>query len=212
MEAGPQFPAQFFRREDMSADRFFYEIPRLVTHIDDATIEALTAFYREVVPPQGRVLDLMSSWVSHLPPDARYARVAGLGMNDEELRNNPQLTDSVVHDLNADPALPYEDASFDIALCAVSVQYLTRPVEVFREVGRVLAPGGAFVVSFSHRMFPTKAVEVWRQLGPADRVRLVASYFGMAGNFGEPLFVDRSPEGADPLWIVVGQRAEDDTR
>ncbi|MCK9485855.1 MAG: class I SAM-dependent methyltransferase [Dehalococcoidia bacterium] len=204
----PQMPAQFFRREDMSSDRFFYEVPRFVTHIDDATIQALTEFYREVVPPGARVLDLMSSWVSHLPSDVEYARVAGLGMNQEELRDNPQLTDRVVHDLNTDPVLPYEAASFDVALCAVSVQYLVQPVDVFREVGRVLAPGGTFVVTFSHRMFPTKAVEVWRQLGPADRVRLVASYFGLAGNFDEPVFVDRSPPDADPLWCVVAQRSE----
>lgn len=206
MTSEPQFPPQFFRREDMSSDRFFYEVPRLVTHIDDATIGALTALYREVIPPGSRVLDLMSSWVSHLPPEVSYERVSGLGMNEEELRNNARLTDLVVHDLNADPRLPYEDASFDVALCAVSVQYLTRPVEVFRDVARVLAPGGTFLVAFSHRMFPTKAVEVWRQLGPPDRVRLVASYFGMAGGFGEPLFIDRSPEGADPLWCVIAQR------
>ncbi len=205
----PQFPAQFFRREDMSSDRFFYEVSRLVTHIDDATIQALTDLYRESVPPGSRVLDLMSSWMSHLPPEREYARVSGLGMNQEELQHNPQLTDLVVHDLNANPTLPYKGGAFDVALCAVSVQYLTQPVEVFREVGRVLVPGGTFLVTFSHRMFPTKAVEVWRQLGPEDRVRLVASYFGMAGNFGEPLFIDRSPPDADPLWCVVAQRSQD---
>jgi hypothetical protein len=203
----PQLPPAFFRREDMSSDRFFYEVPRFVTHIDDATIAALTTLYEEMLAPGTRVLDLMSSWVSHLPSGRPFSRVAGLGMNAEELRNNPQLTEWAVQDLNAEPRLPYEDGSFDSAVCAVSVQYLTNPVEVFREVGRVLAPGGAFVVAFSHRMFPTKAVEVWRQLPPADRVRLVASYFGMAGNFGEPLFLDRSPEGADPLWCVVAPRA-----
>lgn len=209
MTEQPQLPPGFFRREDMSSDRFFYDVPRFVTHIDDATIGALTALYRDMLAPETRVLDLMSSWVSHLPKDRQFSRVAGLGMNAEELRNNPQLTEWTVHDLNADPRLPYEDASFDSALCAVSVQYLTSPVAVFREVGRVLAPGGAFVVAFSHRMFPTKAVEVWRQLPAAERIRLVASYFGMAGNFGEPLFLDRSPEGADPLWCVVATRLED---
>lgn len=209
MTEQPQLPPGFFRREDMSSDRFFYDVPRFVTHIDDATIGALTALYRDMLAPETRVLDLMSSWVSHLPKDRQFSRVAGLGMNAEELRNNPQLTEWTVHDLNADPRLPYEDASFDSALCAVSVQYLTSPVAVFREVGRVLAPGGAFVVTFSHRMFPTKAVEVWRQLPAAERIRLVASYFGMAGNFGEPLFLDRSPEGADPLWCVVATRRED---
>lgn len=202
----PELPARLFRREDMSSDRFFYEVPRFVTHIDDSTIEALTGLYREAVPPASRLLDLMSSWVSHLPPEVEYARVAGLGMNAEELAGNPRLTDSVVHDLNADPSLPYPDGSFDAVLCAVSVQYLTRPVEVFAEVARVLAPGGSFLVTFSHRMFPTKAVEVWRSLGPEDRVRLVASYFGMAGGFDDPIFIDRSPDGADPLWCVAGRR------
>lgn len=201
-------PPHFFLRQDMSSDRFFYESPRLVNHMDDATSEALTGLYRELVPPDARVLDLMSSWVSHLPPERSFARVAGLGMNAEELEANPALTERVVHDLNADPALPYEDASFDVALCAVSVQYLTEPVDVFREVGRVLAPGGLLLVSFSHRLFPTKAVAIWQQLGPQDRVRLIATYLGLAGGFAEPVFLDRSPQGADPLWVVGAQRLE----
>jgi SAM-dependent methyltransferase len=201
-----QFPEQFFRRVNASPDRFFYEQPRFVQHIDEATIAALTGLYGEVIPPGSRVLDLMSSWVSHLPADREYARVAGLGMNAEELAANKQLTEWVVRDLNADPTLPYEDESFDVALCAVSVQYLIQPVPVFAEVGRTLAPGGVFVVSFSHRCFPEKAIEAWRSLAPADLVRLVATYFGLTGRFGEPIFVDRSPEGADPLWCVVGRR------
>jgi SAM-dependent methyltransferase len=206
-EQAPTFPPHFFRREDMSADRFFYEAPRFVTHIDDATIHALTGLYAEVIPEGSRVLDLMSSWVSHLPEGRTFDRVAGLGMNAEELTGNPQLTDWVVQDLNSMPTLPYEDEAFDVALCAVSIQYLTQPVAVFQEVGRVLAPGGTFLVSMSHRMFPTKAVEVWKALGRNDRVRLVASYFGLAGNFGDPLFIDRSPAGADPLWCVAAERS-----
>ncbi len=202
----PQLPDHFFRREDMSSDRFFYESPRLLTHIDDATIEALTGLYLDLIPPDSRVLDLMSSWVSHLPSERSYASVTGLGMNLAELEANTALTERTIHDLNANPTLPYADASFDIALCAVSVQYLTQPVEVFRDVGRTLVPGGTFMVSFSHRLFPSKAVAVWQELGPQDRVRLVATYFGLAGNFGEPVFIDRSPAGADPLWCVGAQR------
>lgn len=190
----------------MSSDRFFYESPRLLTHIDDATIEALTGLYLDLIPPDSRVLDLMSSWVSHLPSERSYASVTGLGMNLAELEANTALTERTIHDLNANPTLPYADASFDIALCAVSVQYLTQPVEVFRDVGRTLVPGGTFMVSFSHRLFPSKAVAVWQELGPQDRVRLVATYFGLAGNFGEPVFIDRSPAGADPLWCVGAQR------
>jgi hypothetical protein len=204
--ANAAFPSEFFRREDMSADRFFYSVPRLVTHMDDSTIAALTQFYRETIPPGSRILDLMSSWVSHLPDDVDYPRVAGLGMNAEELAENPRLTEWDVHDLNSDPVLPYADQSFDVALCAVSVQYLTRPAEVFREVARVLAPGGVFLVTFSRRMFPTKAVEVWKTLTLDDRVRLVGTYFELAGKFGDPLFIDRSPAEGDPLWCVAARR------
>jgi SAM-dependent methyltransferase len=205
--AGPgAFPPHFFRRADESSDGAFYAEPRFVTHIDDATIEALTNLYREVIPAGAAVLDLMSSWVSHLPAEVAYRRVAGLGMNERELAGNARLDDYAVHDLNRDPELPYPDATFDAVLNAVSVQYLTRPVEVFRSVGRVLRPGGVALVACSHRMFPTKAVAVWQALDRDDRVRLVGSYFALAGGFDEPRFVDRSPAGADPLWVITARR------
>ncbi len=203
---GPALPAHFFRRQDMSADRFFYAEPRLVTHIDDSTIAALTELYRETIPPGADVLDLMSSWISHLPAEVDYGRVAGLGMSAAELADNPRLSDYVVHDLNTELQLPYEDASFDFVLNAVSVQYLTQPREVFAAVSRVLRPGGSYIVAFSHRMFPTKAVAVWQSLSNDDRVRLVASYFSLSGGFGEPLFIDRSPAEGDPLYLVIAQR------
>lgn len=205
-----EFPAHFFRRQDESADDLFYGQPRFVTHIDDATIDALTALYREAIPPGADVLDLMSSWVSHLPDEIAYGRVAGLGMNAQELAHNPRLSDLVVHDLNRDHELPYADGSFDVVLNAVSIQYLTRPVPVFGSIRRVLRPGGLALVACSHRMFPTKAVAVWQSLPPADRIRLVGSYFALAGGFDEPAFIDRSPDGADPLWVISARRAAPD--
>jgi SAM-dependent methyltransferase len=207
-DRAPDFPDGFFRREDESADSTFYSVPRLVQHIDDATIAALTQLYAELIPAGSRVLDLMSSWVSHLPSDVAYARVAGLGMNAVELEQNPRLDDRVVHDLNQKPELPYPDESFDFAVCAVSVQYLTRPVEVFASVRRVLAPGGTFVVATSHRLFPTKATFGWRSLGADDRMRLLATYFARAGGFDAPRLIDRSPAGADPLWVVSARRSD----
>ena len=201
------FPAHFFRRQDESPDALFYRAPRFVTHIDDATITALTACYRDMVPAGADVLDLMSSWISHLPEDVAYGRVAGLGMNGDELARNPRLADYVVHDLNVAPELPYADASFDVVLNAVSVQYLTRPVAVFASIRRVLRPGGLALVACSHRMFPTKAVAVWQALPPAERVRLVASYFALAGGFDEPRLIDRSPPDGDPLWVISARRA-----
>ena len=202
----PALPPEFFHRTDPQPDELFYQEPRYVTHIDNATIEALTQLYRELLPPGSRVLDLMSSWISHLPQDVAYQQVTGLGMNEQELASNPQLDDYVVHNLNDCPELPLPDDSFDFVINAVSVQYLTQPTEVFASIRRVLRPGGTSIVAFSHRLFPTKAVAVWQQLSRDDRARLVATYHVMAGGFDEPTFLDRSPEGADPLWAVLARK------
>jgi len=207
----PEIPPRLLSRADESPDPLFYVQPRFVTHIDAATIEALTSFYRERLPEGGDLLDLMSSWVSHLPAEARYARVAGLGMNEAELIANSQLSDHVVHDLNADPVLPYESLSFDSVLIAVSVQYLTRPIEVFREIRRVLRPAGEALVAVSHRIFPTKAIALFLSTPPAERPRIVASYFQAAGGFDEPALLDRSPKSpqpADPLWLIAARRGD----
>ncbi len=200
-----RLPERFFAREDESPDPLFYSAPRFVTHIDELTIAALTDLYRERIPRGSRILDLMSSWVSHLPDDVAYARVAGLGLSSAELERNPRLDDWVVHDLNQRPELPYPDASFDFVLNAVSVQYLVRPVEVFRSAGRVLAPGGSHLVATSHRLFPTKAILAWRSLDAPDRLRLVGRYFELAGGYEPPELLDRSPPGADPLWISLAR-------
>ena len=205
MMAVADFPERFFEREDESADALFYEQPRFVTHIDDSTIAALTAFYSEFLPERGRVLDLMSSWISHLPA-TRYSRVEGLGMNAAELAANKRLDAYAVHDLNEDPRLPYADAQFDRAVVAVSLQYLVRPVEVLADLHRVLAPGGQVAIAMSHRCFPTKAVLAFRALSPRDRVRLAGTYLDRAG-FVDIESADRSPPHGDPLWMVTGAKA-----
>jgi len=200
-------PRDLFARIDPSPDRLFYAAPRLVTHIDDATIAALTDYYRDVLRPGSAILDLMSSWVSHLPGESEFARVAGLGMNGEELAANPRLTDHCVQDLNARPELPYPPESFDAVLNAVSVQYLIHPLEVFAEVRRVLRSGGISIVAMSHRCFPTKAIRAFHVLPRDGRLELVARFHMLAGGFDEPALIDRSPAGADPLWIVAARRS-----
>ena len=202
----PELPQQAFTKQDSSPDPLFYAQPRFVTHIDDRAIAGVTQLYRETFEPGSVLLDLMSSWVSHLPGDVVYGAVTGLGMNRAELDANRRLTQRIVQDLNRDPVLPLGDGAFDGVAVCVSVQYLERPVEVAREVLRVLRPGAPFVVTFSDRCFPTKAVAIWQTHG-IDHGDLVSFYLGRAG-FGQietrqRLVRDR--EG-DPLWSVVGRK------
>jgi SAM-dependent methyltransferase len=204
MEESP-FKPHFFEREDELPDTQFYEQARLLVHIDEYAIEAARRLYGEELPSGGAILDLMSSYRSHMPPELAWTRLCGLGMNAEELRTNDQLTDFVVHDINADPALPFGDGEFDGAAAAVSVQYMTRPIETFREVCRVLKPGAPFIVTYSNRMFPTKAVRIWRALDDRERAGLIASYFMHAGGFGDVSTEDRSIDSGsynDPLFAV----------
>jgi SAM-dependent methyltransferase len=203
----PSLPEAAFRRYDETPDEEFYLLPRFVTHIDDRAIAAVTQLYREFFPPGGEILDLMSSWVSHLPPEVEYRRVIGLGMNEAELRRNERLDSYVVQNLNANPRLPFEDAEFDGCGICVSIDYLTRPIEVLREVGRVLKVGGPTIISFSNRCFPTKAVNVWHQLDDRGHMQLVERYLQEAGNFDNIRSLDRSPRRlfSDPLYAMIGE-------
>src|SRR3712207_4164764 len=200
-------PREAFRRYDETPDEDFYRTPRLVTHIDDRAIAAVTQLYREFFQPDGELLDLMSSWVSHLPPEIEYKRVVGLGMNEVELRRNLRLDEYVVQNLNRTPELPFEDGVFDGVGICVSIDYLVRPVEVLREVGRVLRVGTPVVITFSNRCFPSKAIAIWHQLDDEGHMRLVESYLEGAGNFQNIRSLDRSPRRlfSDPLYAVVGE-------
>jgi SAM-dependent methyltransferase len=208
-QSGPEtdFPRGFFDRQDEDDDAGFYTQPRFVVHIDVPTIAALTQAYRELLPPGGAVLDLMSSWVSHLPEEMEFEKVIGLGMNALELERNPRLTRHIVQDLNRQSELPFADASFDAVINAVSLQYLTQPVAVFRSCARVLRPGGVHVIALSHRCFPTKAIRAWHVFPPEQRLQVVRSYFQRASGYETPVIWDRSPEDADPLWLVWARRA-----
>ena len=208
------FPANAFDRPDPSADTLFYQAPRYVYHIDEGAVAAVTAAIRRHVRPGADVLDLMSSWVSHLPPDAALplGRVVGHGLNADELTANARLDDWWLQDLNADPTLPMADGSFDAVLITVSIQYLTQPAAVLRDVARVLRPGGVLLVSFSNRMFATKAVRIWQETRDGERVNLVAAYLTEAGGFGEPSVEAGSTQKGlfdcgDPMWTVVARRA-----
>jgi SAM-dependent methyltransferase len=206
-------PASAFDRIDETPDRLFYASPRLVTHIDDRAIAAVTQLYRGLFPAGGAILDLMSSWVSHLPPEAEYRRVVGLGLNREELAANPHLDERVVQDLNQRPELPFGDAEFDGAAICVSIQYLRRPVAVLRETARVLRVGAPLAITFSNRCFPTKAVEIWSALGDAGHLRLIERYLQAAGGWSPIDLLEPRPraERGDPLFAVVARRGSDGT-
>jgi len=192
-----------FDRSDPSPDAAFYLVERKVVHIEAGAIAALRDLYARELPREEPVLDLMSSWRSHLPEDAGLGEVTGLGMNAAEMGDNPQLARHLVHDLNADPRLPFAGDAFGAAVCAVSVQYLTRPREVFAELARVLRPGGPAIVSFSNRCFPTKAVRAWMERDDAGHVALVRDYLEGAG-FRE-VGHEAPPTGDDPLYVVSGR-------
>ena len=204
------FQPDDFARLDDSPDPLFYVEPRKVVHIDAAACVAVADFLRDAVPPDAEVLDLLSSWRSHWPPDLAKGRLVGLGLNAEEMADNPDLDDFVVHDVNTVPRLPFGDANFDAAVITVSIQYLTQPVAVFRDVRRVLRAGGLFAVIYSNRMFPTKAVAVWRRLNDRQHADLIAAYFREAGGFDDLEARDCSPPfpaGSDPLYVVMARKA-----
>ncbi len=202
----PELPPDAFRKQDGGDDADFYAPARLVTHIDEAATRALTTYYRATVPAGGVVLDIMSSWVSHLPPEVAFTEVIGGGMNAEELEANPRLTRTFVQNLNRNPILPLEADSCDAALCCVGVQYLQRPLQVFAEILRVLRPGAPFIISFSNRCFPTKAVAIWRSLDDSGHAALVRLYLERAGFRDISVEVLRDGSESDPLIAITGRR------
>jgi SAM-dependent methyltransferase len=203
-------PPAAYARDDEAQDSEFYAFPRKVVHIDDGAIAALGRLYAAILPTGGRLLDLMSSWRSHLPGGLGEGDVVGVGLNAEEMAENPRLTSFVVRDLNAEPRLPFADGAFDGAMCAVSIQYVTHPLLLFREVCRVLRPGAPFVVSFSNRCFPTKAVAIWLDSTDQQHLALVRAYFDAAGGWGDVREEHASPEGGgDPLYAVWARKRVD---
>lgn len=207
-ESRSELPKQFLARMDEADDAVFYAEPRIVTHIDDRAIAAVGQTYTEL-GVRGRVLDLMSSWISHLEQQPEHLTV--LGMNQAELDRNEMAHATVVHDLNQNPTLPFPDRHFDAVVCTVSVDYLNRPVEVFADVARVLAPGGVFVCTFSNRCFPSKAVAGWLSSSDHQRMQIVARYFRSAPGWGSPEGAEvlAYGSGGDPLYAVWAHTADE---
>ena len=198
---------EHFRRVDETDDAVFYSQPRIVKHIDEPACTALTEYFRKMLPPNGEILDLMSSCISHLPENIDYKNVVGLGMNQIELEANSRLSSYLIHNLSVNPKLPFVNNSFDACTLTVSVQYVVHPISVFQEIGRVLRPNRPCIVSFSNRCFPTKAVSIWHQLSDMGHAQLVAHYFDSSGVFSTPETADISPNRGktDPLIVVCAK-------
>lgn len=203
---------------DETDDVLFYGYPRFVTHVDDGFIRQLTNLYRDRLKPQDRILDLMSSWVSHLPDDVEFAHVEGHGLNAEELAKNPRLDRYFVQNLNQNLKLPFADQDFDAVLIAVSVQYLQYPEAIFSEIHRILKPHGLAIVSFSNRMFYQKAIQAWRDSTEVGRVQLVKRYFNSVEGFSKPEVISNQPQtpsflqwlnpnASDPFCAVIAYRS-----
>jgi SAM-dependent methyltransferase len=187
-----------FSRADESDDRLFYARDRFVSHLDSNALSVVEGLIgRLVVKDHPDMLDLMASWDSHIPGTVQPSRLVGLGLNENELKANHALTEFLVHDINATPSLPFSDDTFDVVINTVSVDYMTQPVQIFHEVGRILKPGGLFLVIFSNRMFPQKATRIWVHSDETERVTLVERFFESSGLFNDPkVFVRRG--GARP--------------
>jgi hypothetical protein len=206
------FTTKDFLREDETVDTNFYYQPRLVYHIDDFAVESLSKFYKSEFKPNSAVLDVCSSWVSHYPPNFAFSRAVGIGMNDYELSKNIQLSEYYVRDLNSNPTfLPLQDNSFDYVTLVVSVDYLTKPLEVFKEINRVLKPGGKAIISQSNRCFPTKAINIWLNTNDFEHVFIVGSYFHYATGFEnlEAIDISPNPGRSDPLFIIQATKKVD---
>ena len=210
-------PEQRSKLDDTN-DLDFYDAPRFVTHVDDSFIDRLTNLYQSQLQPNTRILDLMSSWVSHLP-EMELAHVEGHGMNEEELAKNPQLDHYFVQNLNQNPKLPLKDADFDAVLITVSIQYLQYPEAILSEIYRILKPNGVVIISFSNRMFYQKAIAAWRDGTDTDRVNLVKKYFQSVDGFTQPeVIVHQSPvpgllqmlgmAGGDPFYAVIARKSD----
>ncbi|OAL26869.1 hypothetical protein AYO20_09902 [Fonsecaea nubica] len=199
-------------------DSNFYAAPRFVTHIDGNAINNVRSYYAQVLPRKGRILDFCSSWISHYPAEVTQAassgelEVLGTGMNRAELSKNPVLTHWTVQDLNEDPQVHLPgptEGKLDASTCVVSIDYLTKPVDVLGSIRQQTQRGGTVHLVISNRCFPTKVVGRWLKIGEDERLNMVGDYLWWSG--WRNIEIQTLVEGSfmtDPLWVVRGENIE----
>ncbi len=211
------FSGDALQRADETIDSVFYSQARHIDHLDQAAQKQLKSVYNDLIPPHSEILDLMSSINSHIDDRLESKKITGLGMNEEELTANPCLDEIIVHDINQQQRLPFDDASFDVVVCSLSIEYITQPSRLFDEVARVLRPGGRFIISFSNRWFPTKAIQVWNNLHDFERIGLVMEHFIASAHFADintwslrgiprPASDKHNIPLSDPIYVVWADR------
>ncbi len=201
------FPSKFFKRSNEEDDALFYSSPRFLTYLDEVAIQNLSNVLFKILPSSGIYLDLMSSWHSHFPNELMPTRVIGVGLNSSEMAKNPQLDEYVVQDLNKIPFLPFGNGEMDAVICTISIQYLTKPIEIFAEVNRILKPGGVFVVSFSKSYFSAKAIAAWIATTNEQHIQIVVSYFKHSSNWTQLRKKVFIPKNSDPLYTIWAYKA-----
>ena len=162
-------------KSDISDDEIFYQQPRFVHHLSDSFRTRLTNLYSEYLLKHYIILDLMSSWVSHLPPNIRYKKVIGHGLNQAELSSNERLDSFFVKNLNKKQNMPIEDSSIDVGLIVAGWQYLQYPEKISLELSRIIKSDSLLIISFTNRAFWSKSPNIWTYSSEVKRIEYVTS-------------------------------------
>ena len=201
-------------KSDISDDEIFYQQPRFVHHLSDSFRTRLTTLYSEYLLNHHIILDLMSSWVSHLPTNIRYKKVIGHGMNEAELSSNERLDRFFVQNLNKKQNMPIEDSSVDVGLIVAGWQYLQYPEKVSLELSRVIKSDSLLIISFTNRAFWTKAPNIWTYSSEEKRIEYVTSVLTSNGWRIEKILNEKTQDKklfgfysseSDPFFSVIAR-------
>jgi len=206
-----------FPRINNEKDNIFYNQPRFVNHLDDFAIKKVKSIFSKFLQPNTKILDLMSGWTSHIPTIFKKNNIVGLGLCNDELKNNKDLSDYIIHDLNLDYHLPFIKNEFNAVICTSSIEYLIQPIEVTKEVVRILKPGGVFIITISDRWFNGKEILIWSELHAFERLGFVLDLYLKCGNFNNLKTITirgfprpyndkhiKLKNTSDPIFAVIG--------